>query len=230
VPARPQQREQPRPRPRSKSATEIERERDLRLVNGSILTTSSGSTWPYSKVRLVPYGEVVPFRGMITFLRFPWNFGGRDLNAGSELKPMEWRGHKIGALICFDNVFNFIPLTEARAGAQYLVLMTNNSWYPMRSGIRQHADIDVLRAIETRRPLLRCSTTGWSQLVDRSGRIVKSTQQRVGVPETLQVATQPGSGNTVYMRTGDLFAQFCLLLALIIAVPPVIAGRSEGFL
>lgn len=212
------------------SDAEKMRERRLRLVNGCILTSREGSTWPYSKIRLVPYGEVTPFRGIVTFLHFPWDFGGVDLNAGRELKPLEWRGHKLGALICFDNIFSFIPRAEAKAGAQYLVVMTNNSWYPMRSGIRQHCDIDVFRAIETRRPLLRCSTTGWSQVVDRNGRIIKSSEQRVGSPDSVEAAMQPGSGTTPYMLVGDLFAQLCLLGALLFTVPPLVIGRSEGFL
>ena len=108
--------------------------------------------------------------------------------------------------------------------------MTNNSWYPMRSGIRQHCDIDVLRAIETRRPLLRCSTTGWSQAVERNGYIFRSTEQKVGPPQTLEVTMQPGKGTTVYMVVGDLFAQLCLLAALIMTIPPLVVGRSEGFL
>ncbi|MDQ3023297.1 MAG: hypothetical protein M3R04_02750, partial [bacterium] len=122
------------------------------LMNGCILTSRESSSWQYSKIRLVPYGEVTPFRGIVTILRFPWEFG-RDLSVGREIKAIKWRGHSVGPLICFDNVFPFIANAEARAGAGYLVLMTNNSWYPMRSGIRQHGDLDVLRAIETRRPL-----------------------------------------------------------------------------
>jgi apolipoprotein N-acyltransferase len=212
------------------SDAERMREKRLRLVNGCILTSREGSTWPYSKIRLVPYGEVTPFRGIVTFLHFPWDFGGVDLNAGREMKPLEWRGHKFGALICFDNIFSFISRTEAKAGAQYLVVMTNNSWYPMRSGIRQHCDIDVFRAIETRRPLLRCSTTGWSQVVDRNGRIIKSSEQRVGEPDYVEAAMQPGTGTTPYMLVGDLFAQFCLVAALLFTVPPLVIGRSEGFL
>jgi apolipoprotein N-acyltransferase len=212
------------------SDAERARQRRLRLVNGSILTTRDGSTWPYSKIRLVPYGEVTPFRGIVTFLRFPWDFGGVDLNAGREMKPVDWRGHKLGALICFDNLFGFIARREASAGAGYLVVMTNNSWYPMRSGIRQHADIDVLRAIETRRPLLRAATTGWSQVVERNGRIIKSSQQRVGAPDYVEATLKPGTGTTVYMAVGDLFAQLCLLGALLITLPPLMIGRSEGFL
>jgi apolipoprotein N-acyltransferase len=222
-----------RPHPRRvhvMSDAERLRQRRLRLVNGCILTSREGSTWPYSKIRLVPYGEVTPFRGIVTFLHFPWDFGGVDLNAGRDLKPLVWRGHSIGAMICFDNIFSFIPRAEAKAGAQFLVVMTNNSWYPMRSGIRQHCDIDVFRAIETRRPLLRCSTTGWSQAVERNGRIIKSSQQRVGAPDTVEAAIQPGSGTTAYMAVGDLFAQLCLLLSLLMVVPPLVRGRSEGFL
>jgi len=219
------------PRQITPTLTPAQQQADMqkRLSNGCFLTTREADAWQYAKVRLVPYGEVEPFRGMISFFHFPWQFG-HDLNGGREIKVVKWKGHTVGPLICFDNVFAFIPRAEARAGAGFLVLMTNNSWYPMRSGIRQHADIDVLRAIETRRPLVRCSTTGWSQVVAPSGYITQSTEQRVGRPETLQATLQPGSEITPYVAVGDLFAQLCLLAALLFAVPPLVVGRSEGFL
>lgn len=199
--------------------------------NGCILVDSGGLTsWPYSKIRLVPFGEAVPFRNAVTFLQLPWDFGGRDIVSGRDLEPMRWREHSFGPLICFDNVFPFVTRQQARRGAQYFVLMTNNSWYPMRSGVRQHADLDVLRAVECRRPLLRVSTTGWSQVVEASGRITRSTHVRVGAPETLRVAVTPGTGTTPYMLIGDLFAQLSLLAALVVCLPPLLLVRSEGFL
>jgi apolipoprotein N-acyltransferase len=201
--------------------------RDDRVENGAILAQSGGRlSWPYSKIRLVPYGEVVPFRGLVKFLEYPW--GDRDIVAGDSIRPVQWKQRRLGLLICFDNVFGFLARKQAEQGAQYLVLITNNSWYPMRSGVRQHCDLDIFRAIEVRRPLLRVSTTGWSQVIDRSGRVLRSTG--AGQPGLIVTSLAPGQGTTPYLLVGDLFAQLALLLALALCVPVIVAGRSEGYL
>jgi len=200
---------------------------DHRDENGAVLVEPGGRiTWAYSKVRLVPYGEVVPFRRFVSFLRYPWGF--QDLSEGRSMEPLSWRGHKLGLMICFDNVFSFICRRDVFMGAQGFVVMTNNSWYKLHSGIRQHCDIDVLRAVEYRRPLARCSTTGWSHFIAPDGRITASTA--VDGPGMLVDTVGLRSGLTVYARVGDLFAQLCLLAALLICLPPLIVGRSEGFL
>lgn len=230
---------------------------ERRFENGCMLLEPRGQVkWPYSKIRLVPYGEVVPFREVVRFMDYPW--GDADVSEGRGFTPVEWKGHKLGPMICFDNVFGFVPRGMVKAGAQYLLLLTNNSWYTLRSGIRQHCDLDLLRAVENRRPLARVSTTGWSHTVDAAGRVVAETnagcasilQDRLsaGPPPLLpgwaqsllagatgKPAAQAVRGfkllrEPLYVNIGDLFAQLCLLWAVFLALPPMIRGRSEAFL
>jgi apolipoprotein N-acyltransferase len=228
---------------------------DRRYENGCMLLESpSKASWAYSKIRLVPYGEVVPFRDVVRFLPYPW--GDTDLSEGRSMKPLEWKGHKLGPMICYDNVFGFVPRAMVRQGAQFLVLMTNNSWYTLRSGARQHCDIDLLRAVELRRPLARVSTTGWSHTVDAAGRVMIETnaggagliQDRLdpGPPQLLPrwasaLLQGTGAGRTfldearwlrepLYVTLGDLFAQLCVVTALLLCLPPLLRGRGESFL
>jgi apolipoprotein N-acyltransferase len=195
--------------------------------NGCMLLDGDGLLrWGSSKVRPVPFGEVVPFREAVSFLPFPW--GKFNLDAGLELEPLDWRGRRIGTLICFDNVFPFVTRRQAINGAGSFILMTNNSWYDLHSGIRQHCDMDILRAVETRRPVSRVSTTGWSHFVDSRGRITQQTGiDRSGVIET---EIQPQSAGSVYLAAGDLFAQLCLAAGLLLAGAWFIPGPSEGLL
>jgi apolipoprotein N-acyltransferase len=200
---------------------------DKRAENGCVLIEPDGQmTWPYSKLRLVPYGEVVPFRGIVRFLKYPW--GGYDLCEGRTLKPLKWRGHVFGLMICYDNVWSFIAREQVRQGAQVLVVMTNNSWYKLHSGVRQHCDLDILRAVEYRRPMARCSTTGYSQIVDPCGRILESTN--VSAAGKIVRWVKPGHGASVYLMLGDLFAQLCLLAGLWLVLRASFRGKSEGFL
>lgn len=182
--------------------------------------------WAYSKVRLVAYGEVVPFRGIVKFLDYPW--GSRDLTGGRDTASFELRGVQVCPMVCFDNIFSFLFMREARRGSDMFLLITNNSWYDLKNGIRQHADIDVLRAVEHRRPLARVSTTGWSHFIEPSGRI--SQQSNTDELATLTQWEGRSSIHSWYTRLGDLFAQLCVLASILLGLKLVFAHRSEGWL
>jgi apolipoprotein N-acyltransferase len=182
--------------------------------------------WIYSKVRLVAFGEIVPFRGLFRIINYPWGSG--DIEEGRETKSFELRGVRISPLICFDNVLGFLFMREARAGSDLFVLITNNSWYDLKSGIRQHADIDILRSVENRRPLARVSTTGWSHFIDPAGRVLQ--QSSTDKLATLSQWEGRSSGLSLYTRFGDVFAQLCVLLSLMLCSRVLLAHRSEGWL
>jgi apolipoprotein N-acyltransferase len=194
--------------------------------NGAIIVSGDGIRWAHSKLRPVPYGEVVPFREAVRFLEYPW--GSSDITGSTSLEPVEWRGRRLGTLICFDNVFPFITRGFAARGAGSFILMTNNSWYRLHSGVRQHCDIDVLRAVECRRPLSRVSTTGYSHIIDPAGRTLRTSElNRRGV---VYGEVVPRMGVTPYMRFGDAFALLCLLASLVMVAAVIIPGESEGLL
>ncbi len=182
--------------------------------------------WIYSKVRLVAYGEVVPFRRLVKFLDYPW--GSNDIAAGRETGALELRGVRISPLVCYDNVFSFLFMREARRGTDVFLLISNNSWYDLKGGIRQHANMDVLRAVEHRRPLGRVSTTGWSHFIDPSGRIIQ--QSATDELATLSQWEGRSSADSAYTHIGDLFAQLCLLASFLLCIRVLVAHRSEGWL
>jgi len=199
----------------------------LRWENSALLVSRDHVIeWIYSKVRLVAYGEVVPFRGLVTFLNYPWGSG--EISEGRETRALELRGMRISPMICFDNVLGYLFLREARSGSDMFVMITNNSWYDLKSGIRQHADIDIMRSVEHHRPLARVSTTGWSHFIDPVGRIEQ--QSATDQLATLSQWEGRSSGLSTYTRYGDLFAQFCLLITLLLCTRVLIAHRSEGWL
>jgi apolipoprotein N-acyltransferase len=52
-----------------------------------------------------------------------------------------------------------------------LVVLTNNGWFGEGGAAVQHAAHSVLRAVETRRPVLRCGNGGWSGWIDEFGTV-----------------------------------------------------------
>src|SRR6201999_2185013 len=77
----------------------------------------------------------------------------------------------IGPLICYEDIFPQLARASARAGSDLLVVASNGAWYGEGGASYQHAAHSVLRAVETRRPVLRCGNAGWSGWIDEFGNV-----------------------------------------------------------
>jgi len=128
----------------------------------------------YAKRHLVPFGEYVPLRFALGWLHKVVPVGEDDFAAGKSAEPLIVTGRRgdrypIGALVCYEDIFPSLARSEARAGAELLFVATNNAWYGESAAAYQHAAHSVLRAVETRRPVLRCGNSGWSGWIDEFG-------------------------------------------------------------
>jgi apolipoprotein N-acyltransferase len=161
----------------------------------------------YDKIRLVPFGERVPFQRWFPVLG-ELNLGQAEFTPGKQYSLFTLRaGMQISAQICFESVFGAESAHFVREGATILCNLTNDGWYGNSSGPYQHAALTRFRSIETRRPLIRCANTGISLVVDRGGRVIARIPY--GVRDTLSVAVQSGGkGLTFYARHGEFLPQF----------------------
>lgn len=132
----------------------------------------------YRKLKLVPFGEVVPFSGVVRLLNYPW--GSRDLSATRSLLPLHTDKAKVGIGICYESPFPSNFRYQTLQGADLLALLANNSWFTNDAGSVQHSSMDILRAVENRRFYIRCSTTGVSQIVDPYGRRLQASAMNRG--------------------------------------------------
>jgi len=198
----------------------------------------------YYKMRLVPFSERVPFSGAFPFLE-KWamkvtpELG--DYSPGDSLRlfhftaPSSGRRHAFATLICFESVFPDLARKFSRMGAEFLVIITNDGWFGNTSGPRQHADIAVLRAVETGKWIARCANTGISEFIDPHGRIVSRTA--FNRKESLTGGIVPIRGQTVYATAPWLFSGFVLavdaVLLLVMILPadlrrrPFFRGRGK---
>jgi apolipoprotein N-acyltransferase len=128
----------------------------------------------YAKRHLVPFGEYVPLRPLLGWLEKFVPIGG-DFIAGQNASPMYVvLGDKVlgfAPLICYEDIFPSLARSSVRHGADVLVVLTNNAWYGEGGAAYQHAAHSVLRAVETRRPVLRSGNGGWSGWIDEFGSI-----------------------------------------------------------
>ncbi|RMH10148.1 MAG: apolipoprotein N-acyltransferase [Armatimonadetes bacterium] len=157
--------------------------------------------WQYhDKVQLVPLGEHVPYRQHLPWLSI---FGvvEEDMYAGRDLKPMSAGDLKIGAVICMESTYPWIARAMANAGANLLVVGSNESWFGRTAALEQHLAFSVLRAIETRRWVIRCAPEGISAFISPSGEIVRRAPPFE--PVALSHALQLTAPETLFMRWGD---------------------------
>ena len=166
----------------------------------------------YDKIRLVPFGERVPFQKWFPSLG-ELNFGQAEFTAGKNYAVFSLaRGARVAPQICFESVFGDETRHFVLGGAQVLCNLTNDGWYGNSSGPYQHAALVRFRSIETRRPLVRAANTGISLAVDQAGRVLERIPYNV--KGTRMVSIQAGSGYlTFYVRHGELIPRLMALLA-----------------
>lgn len=142
----------------------------------------------YQKVKLVPFGEKVPFVETIPILGdlIKWNVGISSWNVGKSAKNLniinngifkEYAGDtlKVGGVICIESIYPVFVSKFVKQGADVLAVVTNDSWYGNSSGPYQHKEISVLRAIENRRTVLRSANGGVSAIIDPLGNTLVHT-------------------------------------------------------
>lgn len=183
----------------------------------------------YSKVHLVPYGEFVPLAWKYPVLD-KWMGLGRSLTPGSAFRPLTVKpGINAGVMICYEDVFAYTARELARNGANFLVVVTNDAWYPKSSEPEQHYINSIFRTIETRLPMVRAGNSDYSVLIDPFGRLTDSVfKQFASNGDVIFQPERKKSGSakfivpvprrpvqTFYTRYGDMFVLLCGMIAAV---------------
>ena len=82
----------------------------------------------------------------------------------------------IGGVICIESIYPDFVSAFVDKGAEFIAVVTNDSWYGNSSGPYQHKEISVLRAVENRKPLVRAANGGISCIIDHYGRTTEATK------------------------------------------------------
>ncbi len=159
----------------------------------------------YQKRHLVPFGEYLPMREVIEVV-LPFladiNMLSSDLAQGDSPELFDSDLGTIGALVCFDSIYETLTLDSVRDGANLMVLSTNDSWYKDSAAVYQHNGHAVLRAVETGRFFVRAANTGISSIITEKGRILSSLDPLVTGYTASEVSTHAHA--TPYTVIGNL--------------------------
>ena len=188
--------------------------------NSALIADRTGRIEVYHKSKLVVGVESTPYPAFFAPLD-EWLLGGvmgRDIGQASRtplnVETAEGTCIPIGCAICYESVYGEFCTEYVRdAGARLLTVITNDGWWGDTPGYMQHLRYSSLRAIETRREVVRCGNTGISAHIDRRGRILATTPW--WQPATLSGIARLSSSQTFFVRNGDLVGRLCVLVFLL---------------
>ncbi len=184
----------------------------IKSYNAVALLSKDGTEGLYKKISLVPMAEYIPLSGLFPALK-KLNLGQANFTSGDEYTTFSISSFKFSSVVCFETTFPSLIRNFVKAGAQFIVAVVNDGWYEHPPEPQQHAAQFVYRAIETRRPLIRCANTGISMVIDEAGNI--TDQLKLNRKALIQTKIYPANGTTFYTKFGDIFAQFISGLTLL---------------
>ena len=160
----------------------------------------------YSKQKLVPFGEFLPFRevlGKVLPILNNINAAGSDLEPGKEssVNHLPSLG-TIGSLVCFDSIFPQVARESVNNGAELFCLATNDSWFRDSAGVYQHNAHAVFRALENGRWVTRAANTGISAFLSPRGEIINALAPLTSGYTVCEVSLL--SSETLYSKMGEL--------------------------
>jgi apolipoprotein N-acyltransferase len=197
---------------------EIERARSPtdrdRYYNAAVLIGVDGrSVGSYRKVRLVPFGEYVPFKNLLFFVG-PLVEAVSDFTPGSAFSIFDYQGTRFSVAICYESVYPRIARAFVARGAELLTTITNDAWFGRSSAAYQHFEQAALRAVEQGRYLVRAANTGISGAVDPYGRVIARTA--LFEPAAITVDVRLLSRRTIYQAAGDVIVWIALAAAAMV--------------
>lgn len=168
----------------------------------------------YDKFHLVPFGEYVPLKGLLGISKLTQ--GRLDFSPGQGLRTLTLPGlPPVGPLICYEVIFPG-KVAEPDNRPDWLLNLTNDSWFGTSSGPYQHFASARMRAVEEGLPLVRVANSGISAVVDGYGRTLARLElNKVGVLDA--ALPQPIVGTTTFSKLGNLSVLVLVLLSLFAA-------------
>jgi apolipoprotein N-acyltransferase len=192
---------------------------------GIVWDPETGPGEQYIKRHPVPFGEYIPFRGMLT--KFIDRLGQipKDMYRGKTDGVLQVGPVKLGDVICFEVAYDGLVRNVIDDGAQMLVVQTNNATYTGTGQLEQQFAISRYRAIETGRTVVVAATNGISGIIAPDGSVIVQTDQRTRAVLDEQVAL--ADGITWGVRLG-FWVEALISLAALVLLARTYLGRRRS--
>lgn len=180
--------------------------------NSAIQVVPNQKVEVYHKGKLVPGVEIFPYMGVLKPILGDamLNLGGSVVSLGTDKERLAFSNPfnkgKMAPVICYESIYGEFVTDYVKKGANFLAIMTNDSWWGVSEGHKQLLSYAKLRAIETRREIARAANSGISAHINAKGEITADTFY--GDKTTLFAKVNLYDTQTFYVRTGDLLTRF----------------------
>lgn len=197
-------------------STEIQEGVWVNSYNSALQIIPNQEVEVYHKAKLVPGVEIFPY---IRYLKpilgdAMLDFGGANSSLGidKERKVFSNRFNKakMAPIICYESIYGEYVTDYVKNGANLLAIMTNDSWWDNTEGHKQLLSYARLRAIETRREIVRAANSGISAHINARGDILQDTfyDDRTA----LLVKANLLEDKSIYTKIGDLISRIAIFV------------------
>ena len=197
---------------------------DSQIYNS--MTALGNGSGVYHKQKLVPFGEYVPFAGIMESVLQIFSLPMSSLAAGpNDQALLEASGFSMASYICYEVVYPDFVRKQAHM-ADFLVTISNDTWFGSSFGPLQHLQMAAMRALENGRYMVRATSNGVTAFINEKGQIVDRTNQ-------FEIATLENTvpifrGRTPFSYWGSWpIVLFSLLILAIIAGFKRIKSQQE---
>ena len=170
----------------------------------------------YNKIKLVPFGEFLPFE------KFFKKVGLKKISYGYE----SFSSGNVRNIISFDNrIFSFIPLicyeiiysgkiNLKSEKTDFIINISEDGWFGDSIGPHQHFAHTIFRAIEEGKNIIRSSNNGISAYIDSNGIIISRLEStRKGV---IKIKKYKKINETLFSKFGNKIFFYIILFYIVI--------------
>lgn len=190
--------------------------------NGVVLFLPNDSKiQQYGKMKLVPFAERAPFLHYLPFLGdlIKWGVGISNWSVWDEFTIFKMTNEngdtiKFSSVVCYESIFPDFNAEFVRRGAQFISVLTNDSWYGRLAGPYQHKQFAVFRAVENRKWVVRSANGGISCIIDPFGRTIRETNlyERTFFIDEIYI----NNDLTYYVKYRDRISHISLFISVIL--------------
>lgn len=166
-------------------------------------------------VEKIPFSEALPFLGDLAL-----DMGGTSGNLGFDSEPVVFESSlhhqdlKVAPVICYESVYGQYVSDYVKKGANLIAIITNDGWWDDTPGYKQHLAYARLRAIETRRCIVRSANTGISAIINEWGEVEQKTKW--WEPAVIKGNVRINNELTFYTRHGDFIGRTFLFITVLL--------------
>jgi apolipoprotein N-acyltransferase len=180
---------------------------------GIMWSPTTGPGQEYTKRHPVPFGEYIPLRSIAEKVSSDVNLVTQDMIAGKGNGLLTGGPFPLGDVICFEVAYDSLVRSSVEAGAQALVIQTNNATFGRTAETYQQLAMSELRAVETGRSVLQVATTGMSAVIAPDGTI-SHRSGKLFTPDIIDATIPLHTTTTIATKLGPIPEYILMAIAL----------------